>query len=401
MARKLKIVFASHTYMGGPFVVGSHHLAKELSKQGHDVYHISTPISPFHLLKIRETENKMRFKRYFFGEKTIQMNNHLQDILVWSMVPWQLSTKQFAKNGRNLSLSGVKKTIKKNNIHDIDILFIDQPSLIGIEEIIKPKVLIFRPTDLNEYMTGDPAIGKAEALLVERADGIVATSMPVLEKAKEINQIPDKPFALIENGVEYEHFLYHPKNVKERTDSLIHIVYVGALDERFDFDAIKHIVDTMEHIKLTVIGPINDRFKKKIYQHERISYLGAKKYSELPPYLHNADIAILPLSDHPSNNGRSPMKLYEFGAAGLHVVVRKTDEIKRRKLSFVHMYDDYREIPALIEQIDLSTKEKIKTAKLSEPYSWRSNAEKILRFCEGINYQLPHMESEIREEVSK
>lgn len=401
MARKLKIVFASHTYMGGPFVVGSHHLAKELSKQGHDIYHISTPISPFHLLKIRETENKTRFKRFFRGDKTIQFNNHLQDILVWSMIPWQLSTKQFAKDGRNLSLGGVKKTIRKNNIRDIDIVFIDQPSLIGIEEIIKPKLLIFRPTDLNEYMTGDEHIGKAEALLVQRADGIVATSMPVLEKAKEINRIPDKPFALIENGVEYEHFLYQPDNVKERTDSLIHIVYVGALDERFDFEAIRYIVDTMPNIKLTIIGPVGDRFKKQLYRHDRISYLGAKDYSELPPYLHNADLAILPLSDHPSNNGRSPMKLYEFGAAGLHVIVRKTDEIKRRNLSFVHMYDDFREIPALIETIDLSPKEKRKTAKLSEPYSWRSNAEKILNFCEGITYQLPQNERDFQIQGTK
>ena len=33
---------------------------------------------------------------------------------------------------------------------------------------------------------------------------------------------------------------------------------------------------------------------------------------------------------HPANNGRSPMKFYEYLAAGIPVFTRATDEIKRR-----------------------------------------------------------------------
>ena len=42
----MKIAFLSHTAMGGDFVVGSHHLATALAARGHDVLHMSAPVTP-------------------------------------------------------------------------------------------------------------------------------------------------------------------------------------------------------------------------------------------------------------------------------------------------------------------------------------------------------------------
>ena len=65
--KKLTIVFASHTFMGGTFVVGSHHLARCLANQGHRVLHLSTPVTPFHLVGWSNAETKGRFETWWHG----------------------------------------------------------------------------------------------------------------------------------------------------------------------------------------------------------------------------------------------------------------------------------------------------------------------------------------------
>ncbi len=47
---------------------------------------------------------------------------------------------------------------------------------------------------------------------------------------------------------------------------------------------------------------------------------------------------MLPLSEHPTNAGRSPMKLYEYLAAGLRVVARRTPALAAVPLADVALY---------------------------------------------------------------
>jgi teichuronic acid biosynthesis glycosyltransferase TuaH len=42
----LKIVVGAHTPHGTPYVVGSHHIARELKRMGHMVFHIPIPLGP-------------------------------------------------------------------------------------------------------------------------------------------------------------------------------------------------------------------------------------------------------------------------------------------------------------------------------------------------------------------
>jgi glycosyltransferase involved in cell wall biosynthesis len=67
--------------------------------------------------------------------------------------------------------------------------------------------------------------------------------------------------------------------------------------------------------------------------------LGPRPYAMLPAYLQHAHAGILPLNDHPANAGRSPMKLYEYAAAGLPVLATRTPELVRRTLPFVRFID--------------------------------------------------------------
>ena len=383
-SKKLNIVFASHTFMGGPFVVGSHHLARELSLKGHNVFHISTPLTPFHLKNIKSDEIvRFRFKKY--GIKPVhKVSANLKDISYMTLFPWRIACGIYLKTEKNPTLFGLKSIKKKVEIENIDVLLIDQPAFVGIEKILNPKITIYRSTDLSAEMTGDQRINYLEKQILNKANGIIGTSQPVIEHLTNLNS--KLPYLLLENGVDFNHFKLksnsNQKNDNEKKGTSI--IYVGALDERFDYDAINYISEQEIDVKISIIGPIDNNKKRKFKENNKIRILGAKDYKDIPKFLHDADIAILPLSDHPSNDGRSPMKLYEYGAAGLPVIVRSTKELKRRDSKNIYLYDEIQEIPKIIDIINSKNQNKLQISNGNIEYSWEKKAERLLEFLQKL-----------------
>lgn len=239
MMKKLKIVFASHTFIGGPFVVGSHHLAREMTRLGHEVLHISTPITPFHYFFSKNEINSLRKKASRESRKN--RNDFPINYIPFSLVPWKVARKFYSKFGVNLavtslSISSMKKYLDEISFSEPDILLIDQPTFIGIEKLISPKITIYRATDLYTEMTGDQTISIAEKDIIGFSDGVIGTSGPVLDYLQKINN--RLPNLLIENGVDFEHYT--------KIESLPHefasvptprAIYIGAIDDRLDLEA--------------------------------------------------------------------------------------------------------------------------------------------------------------------
>lgn len=76
----------------------------------------------------------------------------------------------------------MKKFFKKEQV---DILLIDQPTLVGLERILNPKIVVYRATDLYYEMTGDKDILKAEQVIISNVNAIIGTSQPVYNYLKD------------------------------------------------------------------------------------------------------------------------------------------------------------------------------------------------------------------------
>jgi glycosyltransferase involved in cell wall biosynthesis len=381
----LNIVFASHTYIGGPFVVGSHQLARELGKQGHSVIHLSSPITPFHALNMKNKEYRDRFQ-IWSGKKPILKSNIVNSVPL-SLAPWEIAGPIFKKTGNNLMLQTLvpplKNILKVNNFKEIDILFVDQPKFVGIERLIDASIKIYRPTDLYSEMTGDKSIAAAERTILDNVDGLVSTSMPILSSLSKYNN--KLPTFLLENGVEFDHF---STDALEPTDLAVipkpRAIYIGAVDQRLDMQALQHLAKEMPHVSVVIIGPYELNSCHDLLGCNNVYMLGAKDYSTIPAYLQHSDVALLPLNAHMANRGRSPMKLYEYAAAGLQVIVRETPELIRRKESFMYFYKDKEDFPHIVREVlnQTDTKEKVKA--LAEKHSWDLKANSLLEFIYNI-----------------
>ncbi|MFP7334850.1 glycosyltransferase [Shouchella clausii] len=376
---RLKILFISHTFMGGTFVVGSHHLSRELSLKGHYVVHMSTPITLLHLLNAKDEEQRQRIK-VAFNKTSISETNVINYIPI-SFIPWKISRILYNITGVNFLTKTILDT-KKILKQDFDYVIIDQPKCVGLEEKLRAKKIIYRATDLYASLINDNVIVKAESKIISVSEGMIGTSTPVV---KHLKAISDKPVLQLENGVEAEHFQKKCSVPKEYASIEGPIaVYVGALDHRFDFDALKWISDGFPNLNIMIIGPSDINIKKSFSQSNNVNFLGPKKYSDLPPYLQFATIGLLLLSNHPSNNGRSPMKLYEYASSGLPVVAKATEQIEKVKSSFIYKYKSMDELSSCVEEVlgtEINKKDIIDSAK---EHSWAHKTNRLLEFLTNL-----------------
>ncbi|PPG39081.1 MULTISPECIES: glycosyltransferase [unclassified Rathayibacter] len=317
----MKIVFASHTAEVGVFRVGSHHLARELSRLGNTVTHVSTPSSLLHAGRLRDATVRARFGLALRGPRTDAAGVvHAEPLTVAPLgsLPARMRTPSLRVPLRPWRApSGAMRP---------DVLIVDQP-LMGVPllELLQPKRVVYRPTDAHF----EPGMRAAEIELLERADALVATSEPVLRVVSEGVAAPERTLVL-ENGVEYERF--HGLGA-ERAG----VVYLGALDRRFDWGGVRMLASAFPDVPFRLAGPLPKNVETLP---ANVELLGAVPYSRAPALLKSARVGLLPLSDDPGNAGRSPMKYFEYLAAGLRIVSSASPALRARSAPGVWLYDD-------------------------------------------------------------
>lgn len=330
----LRIVFASHTPMTSTFVVGSHHLAREFARMGHRVAHISTPVSILHACLTGRADVRARFGLWSSGGRWREQG--LFEYVPFRLVPWEIAGRLAIKPNRQLTcMPSIEGVLRRNGFDAVDLLFVDQPKMLGLETSLAPARMIYRATDLYAAMDRDPAISDAEEAIARKADLVVGTSEPVVAEIRR--RVPKQMYMVLENGVDVSQFSTARESPPEyEAIPAPRAVYAGALDERFDFDLVALVAQKLPNLNLILIGPIGRKARlMKISGAKNIFTLGARPYQELPGYFQHAQVGLLPFSSHPANTGRSPMKLYEYGAAGLPVVAVDTSELRRRREPFV------------------------------------------------------------------
>ncbi len=96
--------------------------------------------------------------------------------------------------------------------------------------------------------------------------------------------------------------------------------FFGVIDERFDAALVKEAAALRPDWHFVMVGPVVKIDPASLPQAANIHWLGGKSYAELPSYLGNWDLGIMPFALNESTRYISPTKTPEFLAAGLRVV---------------------------------------------------------------------------------
>jgi glycosyltransferase involved in cell wall biosynthesis len=163
-----------------------------------------------------------------------------------------------------------------------------------------------------------PAYEESFARVRARARRVGAVSAAALERIA-----PTGPSAVIPNGLDPGEWLGAAPPAPSRSgdaDGPL-LLYAGTLDSRLDVAALLELAQRMPHARVVLVGPLLDR--------EHLEPLAAAGNVEIRPPLERAevlalirgaDVGLVPHRDNALTRAMSPLKLYEYLAAGLPVV---------------------------------------------------------------------------------
>jgi glycosyltransferase involved in cell wall biosynthesis len=377
----MKIVFVSHSFYSPYFVVGSHHLARQMARRGHTVWHISA--IPFSHLFHPLHDYKVRCQRFFQG--VIQLEPNLKEAVIRPFLPWQVTRRLHRWGNLFVQLSDLGLLTRAYpELRHVDLLIIDEPRLNGIQGYIKADSLYYRPTDLYAELKGDPSIQETEDAILSESRGIIATSQPVLERMLKLR--PALPHLLLINGVEAAFSSIQSEPASLKNIGHPRVVYVGAIDQRLDIRAIQFLAATFPLVSFIVLGDGSHHEQLEAIAAANIHFLGLVPHAELSAYLQHGDVGLLPLVKIRSNEGRSPMKLYEYGMSGLVVLASRTPEMERRKEDFIELYSTHQEAAERLAALLSTRRDRAGMIVQCGRQSWENKAAQLESFvmkCSG------------------
>jgi glycosyltransferase involved in cell wall biosynthesis len=164
-----------------------------------------------------------------------------------------------------------------------------------------------------------------EKRLAEIANGVVCSSRP-LQTYLSTNYGVEAP--IVRNGCDYMLFelarmgdLPIPKDLKKHVGRPL-IGYVGAIAEWFDTETIELAALTLPEYDFVLVGDYFYAKKAKALKIlPNVSLLGEKPYVEVPSYMQQFDICLIPFRKAPIVKYTNPVKLYEYLACGKPVIV--------------------------------------------------------------------------------
>lgn len=195
------------------------------------------------------------------------------------------------------------------------------PMALNFSAHLKPKFIVFDCMDeLSAFKFAPKEIIQLEKKLMSMAD-IVFTGGNSLYEAKKNQHVNIHAFP---SGIEKEHFGKARQRLKEPEDQVSlkgpKIGFYGVIDERFDIDLIEKMAEVRPEWQFILIGPVVKIDENLLPRNQNIHYLGQKSYTDLPSYLSNWDVAMIPFLLNESTQYISPTKTPEYLSAGVPVV---------------------------------------------------------------------------------
>lgn len=174
---------------------------------------------------------------------------------------------------------------------------------------------------LDDYSVMLPKERPLEAAIEERADLLFAVS-PALQQ--RYWQQGRKAF-LLPNGADIAHFAQALSDKVKVPDDLSSIPsprigFIGTVDPLWvDTDLLVRLADARPDWSVVVIGPTSG-WQPPDALPRNLHLLGKRPYKILPHYLKGLDVCLIPFKDNAVSRAASPLKLYEYLAAGRAVI---------------------------------------------------------------------------------
>jgi hypothetical protein len=232
------------------------------------------------------------------------------------MLPHDLDEQQVIEAQRRL----LDDYIAKSGISDF-VAWYYTPMALRFSMHLKPSTVVYDCMDeLSAFQGAPPEMIDQERLLFELADVVFAGGRSLYESKRRQHA----NVHLFPSSIDKAHFGRGSQPLPNPADQqpIPHprIGFYGVLDERLDTALLKNLAALRPDWHFVLLGPVVKIRHEDLPHANNLHYLGSKSYAELPQYLANWDVAILPFARNASTRFISPTKTPEYLAAGKRVV---------------------------------------------------------------------------------
>lgn len=273
------------------------------------------------------TKDALFWKRIFRKLKSVMklLKRVSPTLYVYSPLPLPLYQQSWGRSLNSFIIRTQLSAIYLRLGIKSPVVWVNTPTAWPIVESLRKSGLVYQRTD--DYAAYDFDNFNAEYVksidnnLVRGSDLIIHVSN---ELHKEASRITDKSI-LLPQGVD-DRFFQHPCVVPSDMAAIKRPIvgYIGGMDRhKFDTPLVTEVVKNLPDCSFVLVGVPNPNVDE-LRTYSNVHFLGVKGHDEIPAYVHNFDVCILPTARTEWGLKCRPLKLMEYLAADKPVVATAT-----------------------------------------------------------------------------
>ncbi|SEH88263.1 glycosyltransferase [Paracoccus alkenifer] len=183
--------------------------------------------------------------------------------------------------------------------------------------------------DIGGFSNTGPQVIEAERDMVARVDKMVVSSQYLADKFAPLREV-----ALVRNGTDVSHFIRErdepaPDWLDPPRAGTIRVGYVGAIAEWFDSDLLERVARANPDFDIHLCGAVTAEPPLRLGDLGNVTLHGEIPYADVPAFLQQMDVLIIPFQLLPIIKACDPVKFYEYSAVGRPTVSTSLPELGR------------------------------------------------------------------------
>jgi glycosyltransferase involved in cell wall biosynthesis len=242
----------------------------------------------------------------------------------------------------------------------------------------KPSFLIYDcMDDWSDFPSLPKSVIRNEQDLCRMADRIWVVSEHIYRKFEPSFR---NKLEYVPNGADYDHFATASQIEVQHERPVLG--YIGALHIWFDARLVAAVASDLPEWDIVLVGPIVlDLEQKHTLDRPNIRFMGRQPYDILPGILAGFDVAMIPFVLSDLIKGTSPIKLFEYLAAGLPVISTSMPEVlPLREPGIVACADDATAFVQAVHHLKESNSPDIieRRKQVAQQHTWQATFGKAL-----------------------
>jgi len=223
-----------------------------------------------------------------------------------------------------------------------------------------------------------------EKKFMEMADAVIVTSLGLYESKKQFN----KQCFIVKNAANIDLFSKAFKNNTNYTNTTVG--YIGSIDNRLDYELLEYLISNMQDTNFVFVGRVvSIKEVGMLSKYKNVTFHGAREVQDLPGFLENFSVGIIPFVKNQFTKGIYPLKINEYLATGLPVVTTNFSHLEdfENIISVANSKEEFRSkiVYELAHDNEKKRFTRFEAAKLN---SWEERVEEISEIIKKLEAYL-------------